>query len=302
MRLGKFREIISKALPRLVPKVGESGPNNRVIVNGTEFILALEELLEVPGLEEEVRSILSSTPRPDKKGRITLSSSFLIGLETALDNLTANAKHLQSMLDNTLPPPEKGTVFIKLPATTNISIVAEDMSTIDDCLNQVFSGTNLGLQIRFNGFEPGSVWLGLLIAGGNIGLALTFLNRALNIASKSIELQRQLIEVESAEIDLELKKAQSKIQKHLLDNLASRLAKEQIAQEGEDPNTPANQERISRIVNSLKRMSELFSRGANVDVPLITAAAFPESKELEKSVQQLGAEEKRQLITSPRDK
>lgn len=196
---------------------------------------------------------------------------------TTLKNLSEN---FLNTLTNTLPEENINSVNIKLPEVTDfaeLSIVSRELHI---ALSQVLFNDEIHGETKIVSVENGSIWFNVFVGATAVSVVASLAWAAAVIFKKIQEgkllaqqVQSLKVKNESLEDILKAQKAETEL---MIDAEAAHINSEYFKN-----NAPEN---IERIKNSIKILSELIDKGAEIHPALIApehvSNLFPDTKNL----------------------
>lgn len=274
MRLTKIKEIIEQHLPYLKLKA-EQVPSNGTylfkVYNIAEIREACAKLKKIPPLKIYANDILGHTPSAEKNEPITLSPSNYEDLSKRISIFTNFLMLSNNFLGLTVKNPNKGTVYLKLPPTTNISDFKKNIEIVDKSFSQLFSGQSEAPKIVLDGVDTGSEWLVLLVEGiVGLKIFLETIKGAVEIAERCQNMKKTAAETRLLTTNNELLQQELDVMKRKRELQIKFEAKKLLKSYGEDPELPSSNDNIIRFTSGIENLVNLFEKGSELEVPKIT--------------------------------
>lgn len=267
VRLGKYVEILEANIGDL-HFTSASQSNTEYIIEGIHTLIeAAKNISVIPSLQVASSDLLATIPAVDKKGSAKIHVTSLREVESKLAFLQARSTQLLTALKYVVAASNENTLYFKMPTDLDLESLSKVIDTIDVSLKQILSVVAPDTSVKFNGFDTGSSWLVLVVLGKGT-IVLKALEYSMSLAAKALDLKKQYLELESQEIDLNLKKEQAKIHMALIKSLTDKYAKS-LLQERDHTNTSGDDE--MRLITALTKLKEIMQKGGNVELPLLTA-------------------------------
>ncbi len=277
MRLSKMQEIIINNLDKIILKSQNSLGNSFAISGLLTLKSAAENLSQIAALKIAAMQLIASLPVvKDDKMLDNVSSELHKTIQNRTNILISLANQANQILDQAVKKPEKGFVYFKLPQERNLSDLKEDIDILEKSFSQLFSGNAKAPQIEFRGVDTGTDWLILKIIGDGLKTFLDVVKGAMEIANENQKLKTEIAKTKGVESTTQLTEATTEYIKSLTETnklknsyLKQRLSVS-LAQEYGILGTPDGNEALIRYNKSLEALSDLFERGSDLEIPLIT--------------------------------
>ncbi len=278
MRLSKMKEIIASNMNAIKLVAHPINPQHTLyaIPGLYSMRLAAINLSEVAALKEASLLLLSSLPVVKDDSALSNVSSEVFTTINQRNQKLVNLLHLSnSILEQTVKDPSEGTVYFKLPDEINVSSFRKDIEIIDKSFSQLFSGHELAPNIQLMGVDSGSMWLVLKIGSG-LNIFLNVMKEIIGIANETTKLKHEILKMKGTEANTELIKATTELIKSMTEtnNMKTQYLKAKLSQglaeEYGSLNTPGSPEEISKFTKSIDSLANLFEKGADIEIPLIT--------------------------------
>jgi len=210
-------------------------------------------------------------------------------LYTATSTVSTLVPTLISALNELNGNEKPYTIYIKLPDTNDLVSAAQTLVEINKIISQVINHPSIGGHLTLTSWQNGSLWIELAVGSS---LAVHTIGKLVNSAAlayreilknRYLEEQVNAVAVRAASME-DLRVALQKNLQLLIDAEARQLYNGYIAGNKEDAGNENDQ--IERIKYSIKTLSELLDKGAEIHPSLLAPQEeqklFPDMKALPK--------------------
>jgi hypothetical protein len=259
--------------------------NNQKLSNVNQVLEAIRQIGKIPGLDSVASTVDGKIPRPDQTGILIVHDTIFSEIQNQVGALRTRATLLQTSLKAVVAPQDVNTIYFRVPPELDLKDFGTVIGTIDLSFKQILGTISPETSVKFKGVDSGSVWLVRLVSG-KVGLVMKAIEYAMKLAAKGIDLRKQYLEMESLEIDVEVKKKQGELHKLQIDALTRKFAKS-LAEESTTTGQVGNEEML-RLSKAMSDLRDIIERGATVEVPLVAAREHREQvAEIAKTALQL---------------
>lgn len=268
MRLGAIYEIVSAELPILILDSAQNG-NEYNVKNLNVLRESLQRISKIPSLSKQANAVLALMPYANKGETLSISIPNFQKIQTTFHQVVTRGNILLETLGEIVEKPEAGLVYLKLPQFENLHSLSIDIDLLETNFSQIFGTLDKNVNVKLKGFDVGTPWLVFSIATGSVSFFAATLIAAMKVAQEAMKTKIIFNQYEASEADADNKKKVDDAMNLLLDGVVNKEAKWLIEKYKNDPTAKDGDEAI-RVATALRKLSSLFEKGADVQVPRIT--------------------------------
>lgn len=282
MRINDLKKMFSEIISELhftTEKIQNT--SNTRFSNLNSFRSAINKLEITDTLPKEIDNVYSSAIYKTNKDYIILNGGEAINLKTQLDNLIVIVRSLYNSFKKIGGKLSMNSISIKLPKITDFEDLSKFSSDFHKVLTQAIVNDKIKGQVRIDSVENGSIWLDVFLGTSTAVTLIGSLTWSAAVVFKKMQ-EGRIVEqhVKSLQIKNDsIKEIQLK-QKESLNLMMQAEAKALFSENFEG----SDNEQIERLKLSIKMLSELIEKGAEVhpalNQPENVTNLFPDMRKL----------------------
>lgn len=285
MKIKQLKDIISKINEALTYKYEEVDQRKQIVsrFSGlTSFRKAINELEKTGLLNNEIKALRNSALFTTAKDSVVININEGRTVKTQIEELSKIIGALNFTISEIGGDVSENSVSIKLPPIKDFEDLSKVSTEFHKILNQAVVNEQINGQVRIDNVENGSIWVDVYLGSAAAVSLVGGLAWAATVVYKKLQ-EGKIIEqhVRSLKVKNEsLKEIQEK-QKDALGLMISAEAQNLYNDNFEGDNN----EQVERLKNSIKMLSKLIDKGAEVhpalNQPENVKNLFPKMAELQ---------------------
>jgi len=261
MRLKEIKLNLENAFGVKSLKIQNKGNNTFSLTGWVQFKYAILLISKTPVFKDDVEDIVDWSPFVRETDSFNISQADyqniihqVTRIQASYDYIVQSMEYIDSEIDETL-------VAIKIPHPANLSELAKYITSIDKIFTPLLIHKKIDGQVKFKSFDKGSDWVEF-ITGNSTGVALvasvSWAAAVIYKKTRESKIFNEYANALTVKTD-SLKDMESGIAKMIEQVLE--IETKAILKEFYDPK---DHEQIARIQLSIKLLSELINKGAEV--------------------------------------
>jgi hypothetical protein len=284
MKLKELNSLLIEANELLICKWSQVNHNNKTHIKFEhlkKFRKGLNIIAKTELFKNEINTLRASAIFTNVQDTLNVLHSEGVPLSNVIDNFQKIVVSLNDTLFDISGEPSEHSVSIKLPETRDFEDLSKSSQILHKIFNQSICNEHIKGQVNIENVENGSIWLDVGLNSGAAVALIGSLTWSAAVVYKKIQEGRLIAQhVKGLGIKndslKEIQKKQAEALDLIIDAEGQQLYKENF--EGD------NNEQIERLKHSVKLLSELIDKGAEIhpalNQPEKVTNLFPDMKNL----------------------